>query len=173
MEQFRDWFIEYCDECWKEVPKGFRYQKHLGFMFEFNEPFEMKYEDKLITLPLVTLNKMNEWSLHRMGFAEPVIRKTDLSYLDQSPLNEIRIDFPHLHFYTKDEMTDRIIKQIIRSFAWTFRRFIEKENGNRLYAYLSSKKAKFKYKPNLERLDSLKEIFEWSYLSKHRSPKAS
>jgi hypothetical protein len=166
MEQFRDWFIEYCEAVWKEVPKGLRNQKHLFVMFscDWVEPFECNYEDKLMTLPLVTLNKMNEWSLHRTGWAEPIVRKNDLSYLDQSPLNEIRIDFPHLHFYTKDEMTDTIIKHIIRRFVWEFQRFIEKEKSHRLYAFLSAKKDKE------VRLECLKEIFEWSYLSKHKNP---
>lgn len=157
MEQFRDWFIEYCDETWKEVPRGLKNQTYLFIMFDCGcyEPFETKYHEKLMTLPLVTLNKMNEWALRQMGFSEP--RITEPLDIGIQCLN-YRIDFPHLHFYTKDEITNTIIDRIIRSFVWRFQWFIEKEKSHRLYAYLSAKNKKAK-------LECLKRIFEWSYLS--------
>lgn len=157
MEQFRDWFIEYCDETWKEVPRGLKNQRYLGLIFDgIVEPFEVKYCEKLMTLPLTTLNKMNEWSLRQMGFDVPRIIKP-LDHYGNQCLNK-RIHFPHLHFYTKDEITSTIIAQIIRSFVWRFQWFIREKKRHRLYAYLSAKNKKAK-------LECLKRIFEWSYLS--------
>ena len=66
METYRDLLIKYYQDTWDAMPKSLRTKRQVSVMLECGHlelPFEETYKDELLALPIVTLNKMNMWSL--------------------------------------------------------------------------------------------------------------
>jgi len=143
MDRYRDLLIKYYQDTWDAMPKKLRTKRQVSVMLDCGHldlPFEETYKDELLALPIVTLNKMNLWSLKG---EETLI--VDFGYC-------LKICFLHEYFYTKDEFTDRLIMHIVWRFTFRMCRKLEKEC--RLFRYLSKRTDK--------NLRLLRESFEWA-----------
>ena len=143
METYRDLLIKYYQDTWDAMPKSLRTKRQVSVMLECGHlelPFEETYKDELLALPIVTLNKMNMWSL----------KGEETQILDLGCC--LRLYFPHEYFYTKDEFTDRLIMHIVWHFTFRICRKLEKEG--RLFRHLNKRTDK--------NLRLLRESFEWA-----------